>query len=103
MQNDGASAIRRNLKSENDEQARNNAIGLLVGYPHAVKVELWYSSRLALRFKRSMAQTPEELRRLSCLALAAAEKEPDLNVRKMIESQAQVLAQEAESMECAAN
>lgn len=103
VQKGGASAIRRNLQSESDEQARDHALGLLVGYPDADKVELWYSSRLALRYKRSMAQTPAELRRLSCLAIAAAEKEPDQHARNMIASHARALAQEAENMECGAN
>ncbi len=99
VQNDGACAVRRNLQSASDEEARDYALGLLVGYPHADKVELWYSARLTLRYKRSTAQTPAELRRLSCLAIAAAEKEPDLHVRTMIASHAQVLAQEAENIE----
>jgi hypothetical protein len=99
VQKDGVSAAWRAFESESDGEAQDLALGLLVGHPHADRVEVWNDARLTLSYSRSAAQTPAELRKLCYLALAAAKKEPDPKVKHIIASCAAMLAQEAEELE----
>ena len=103
IQKDGGIAAWRAFESECDGEAHDHALGLLVGYPHANKVEVWDSSRQTLNYSRSAAQSPAELRRLCYLAIAAANKEPDLKIKQLIASRATMMAQEAEALERQAN
>ena len=99
VQKNGDTEGWRAFQSENDGEAHDHAIGLFVGYPRADRVELWENSRLALTYGRIAAQTPTELRRLCYLAIAAAKKETDPKIKRIISSCAARLAQEAEALE----
>lgn len=99
VQNDGLPAAWRSFASESDGEAQDHALGLFVGYPHADKVEVWHDTRLALTYSRAAMQTPAELRRLCYLAIAAAKKETDPEIKQKIASCASMLAQEAEALE----
>ena len=98
LQRDRHPAAWRAFQSESDGEAHDHALGLLVGFPHADKVEVWDDTRLIFNYSRSAAQTPAELRRLCYLALAAAAKETDLKIKQSIASCAARLAQEAEAL-----
>jgi hypothetical protein len=99
VQKDGATIAWHVVESENDGAARDHALGLFVGYANAEKVEVWDNISLILRYCRPEAQTPAEMRRLCYLAIAAANKEIDAELRKMVASRAATLAQEAEALE----
>ena len=103
VQKDGLPAAWRVLDCENEHDAHDHALGLLVAYPHADLVEVWEDSRLTLSYSRSTAQTPTELRRLCYLAIAAARKETDPKIKQIIASCAARLAQEAEALTRRAN
>ena len=103
VQKDGAPAAWRAFESQNEVEAHDHALGLFVGYPEADRVEVWHNTRLTLSYSRSAMQTPGELRKLCYLDIAAANKEPDPNLRQLIASCAVALAQEAEALERRAN
>lgn len=103
IQKDGSPAAWRSLHSDDEGAAHDHALGLLVAYPDADKVEVWDRTKLILRYSRSDLQTPTELRRLCYLALAAAKKETDPKLKVAIASHAVELAQEAEALERRAN
>jgi hypothetical protein len=95
----GAPAAWRVFQSETDDEAHDHAIGLLVGFPKADKVEVWVRSRLTLSYKHSEAKTPSQLRRLCYLAIEASKKEADLEIKRMLAARAFALAQEAQAIE----
>lgn len=99
LREDGAAAANREFLCENDGQANDHAIGLLLGYPYAARVEVWENSRLTLSYDRSTAQTPEELRRLCRLAVGAARRESDAEIRQTITSHALALEEKADALE----
>lgn len=81
----GAAAAWRAVEHDSDEFAREHALGMLLGYPGATVVEVWESAALIYRYSRLEApQTPKELRRLSRLAIAAAERETDGRLKQAI-------------------
>jgi hypothetical protein len=94
----GATAWRA-FVSESDGEAQDHALGLFAGYPYAEKMEVWEGGRLTFGFRRSWAQTPTQLRRLCYLAIEAAKKETDPEVKRTIASCAAKLAQAAEALE----
>ena len=89
----------RYIESDSDGEANDHALGLLVGYPRADKVEVWNDLQQILSYSRSAVQTAAELRRLYSLAIGAAKKETDPKIKSILSSCAAVLAQEAESLE----
>jgi hypothetical protein len=89
----------RALPNKSDGEARDHALGLFAAYPRADKVEVYDQARLILSYLRSDARTPTELRRLSYLAIDAAKKETDPEIRRVLASRAFALAQEAEALE----
>jgi hypothetical protein len=99
IQKDGLCAAWRTFESESDGEAQDYALGLLAGFPHADKIEMWDGSRLTLSYSRATLQTPAEMRRLCYLAIAAARKETDPKSKQIIASAAATLAQEAEALE----
>lgn len=99
IQKDGALAAWRSFQGVNDGEACDRALGLLAGYPHAEKIEVWNEASLIFGYDRSVAQTPAELRRLCYLAIAAAENETDLDIKRIIAARSFALAQEAEALE----
>ncbi len=103
IQKNGFPAAWRAFESKSDEEAHDHALGLLVAFPHAERVEVWDEARLALDYSRSAMQTPAELRRLCYLAIAAAKKEADPKIRQIIASCAARIAQDAEALARNAN
>ena len=99
VRKDGVPAAWRSFESESDGEAQDYALGLLVGYPQAERVEAWENARLTLDYSRSVTQTPTELRSLCHLAIAAARKETDPRIKQIIASCADMLAREAEALE----
>ena len=97
VQKDGFPAASRSFESESDGEAQDYTLGLLVGFPHADRVEVWADPRLILNCSRSTTRTPAEMHRLRHLAIAAARKETDPKIRQTIASCAASLAQEAEA------
>jgi hypothetical protein len=99
VQNDGATVAWRVVQSESEREAYDHALGLFVGCPAAETLELWDNKRLVFSYRRSDAKSPAEMRRLCHLAIAAASRERDQEVKQTVASCAFALAQEAESLE----
>ncbi len=95
---DGAATALPPFSFESDGAAHDHAIGLLLGQPHAAKLEVWEGSRITLSYSRSVAKTPAELRRLCYLAIAASKRETNPRARRAIAAAAYALAQEAEAL-----
>jgi len=88
------------LEREAHEAAHQHALGLLLGYSPAMIVELWEGADLTFRYSRlETSQTPTELRRLCTLAIASAEEEIDVAVKRAVAWGAASLASQAEEME----
>ena len=96
---DPAPAIWRAFECENDQQAHEYALGLSVGYPQVEKIEVWHDTKLTSTYARSLVRTPEELRRLCYLSIAASTKEPYQALKMELAGQAFKLAQEAAALE----
>jgi len=96
---DPAPVVWRAFESENDQQAHEYALGLSVGYPQVEKIEVWHDTKLIFTCVRSLLRTPEELRRLCYLSIAASTKEPDQALKMELAGQAFKLAQEAAALE----
>ena len=99
IQKDGELADWRSFQGADDGEARDHALGLLAGFPHADKLEVWDDTALVFGYDHSGARTPGELRKLCHLAIAAAEKETDPEIKRIIASRSFALAQEAEALE----
>jgi two-component system, sensor histidine kinase PdtaS len=99
VRKDGVTAAWRAFQGESDGDAQDYALGMILGFPHADKVEVWNDSRLVLNHSRPATQTPAEMRRSSHLAVAVARRETDPKTKQAIASYAAQLAQEAEALE----
>jgi hypothetical protein len=96
----GVTSSWRSIEREADEAAHQHALGLLLGYAPAMIVEVWEGTNLTFRYSRlETLQTPAELRRLCYLALASAEQEIDITIKRAIAWGAVHLASQAEDME----
>jgi hypothetical protein len=87
------------FQCESDGEAHDHALGLLIGHPPAEKVEVWKNARLSFSYTHLAEQTPGELRKLCDLAIAAAKKVSDKEMKLAIAWRAVALAQEAELLE----
>jgi len=87
------------FQCESDGEAHDHALGLLIGHPPAEKVEVWENARLSFSYTQLAEQTPGELRKLCDLAITAAKKESDKELKRTIAWRAVALAQEAELLE----
>ena len=99
IETDGIPAAWRAFQCESDREAQDYALGLFVGYPHVEKVEVWENTRLTFSYCRPVAHTPEDLRKLCFLAIAAAKKETDESTKLALAARVFALAQEAEALE----
>lgn len=91
---------RRLIAHQALESAQQQALGLMAGYLPAVGVELWEGRSLVFRYSRlETPQTPAELRRLCALAIAAAEGEIELTLKRAIAWGAASLASQAAALE----
>jgi len=87
------------LLCENDREAHDHALGLFAVRPLADKVEVYEGARITLSYSHCVIRSPSELRRLCYLAIAAAKKETDPEIKRTIAAGAFALAQEAEVLE----
>ena len=99
FRDDGVAVAWCPFESDSDGGAHDHAMGLLIGHPLADTIEVWDMFGLTLRANRPALQTPAKLRNLCRLAIAAVDKEDDLDVKRSIASRAFALAQEAEALE----
>jgi hypothetical protein len=102
VRKDGGTADWRSVQSESDRAAFDHALGLLVGYPQAERLELWDDTHRVFSYNQSQAQTPMEMRGLYYLAIAAAAMEADRERKKAISSGAAAIAEELQHLMSAA-
>jgi len=96
---DDTTTMWHSFAKSDDEAAQAHALDLFAARPVANKMEIWEGERLVLSYARPMPETAEEFRKLSALALAAANDEADLEYKRFIAAYATQLKHEAEAME----
>jgi len=96
--NDTTTMWRTFYKSD-DEAAHGHALDLFAATPVSSKIEVWEGTRLVLSYVRPLPETAVEFRKLSALALAAANDEIDPEYKRSITAYAKYLKHEAEALE----